>query len=120
MADPRRLERLTYCLEGSCSILLSYGSLIRNVSFIEDCLTITRIIAIFYKIVKQKLNILFFMLLLSPLYMLICYRTKLLIKTPIYLNFIIFLDCYAVISYFLKLILLSVPCSSLLIFSLCL
>jgi hypothetical protein len=23
---PRRLERLTYCLEGSCSIQLSYGT----------------------------------------------------------------------------------------------
>ena len=26
MVIPKRLERLTYCLEGSCSIQLSYGT----------------------------------------------------------------------------------------------
>jgi hypothetical protein len=32
MVMPARLERATYCLEGSCSIQLSYGTIFLNIA----------------------------------------------------------------------------------------
>ena len=59
MVIPKRLERLTYCLEGSCSIQLSYGT---NLEFAKSGANLVQFVGF-----TKKNGIYFIVILFNPM-----------------------------------------------------